>query len=280
MFSRLILQLVRPSLASVEGSYTVKGDTTAMPDRMRMLSPRACDNFMRCLAPFVVVSDMFRSAESSLAALKEGRKGIQPPSFSRHNYGEAIDLGVGETLRRMKGNSSVKLGLFGLDKLLHVGGKPEEMGLAVRTKRQLDLWMAERGWFCFRGDHKLLLECWHFDFLGASADLAFPYTSKKERSIAWGQVLEVHAHAWTDVTPQEFQALLAQIGFYKGAIDGKIGPQSRAAIGALQRAWKIPDTEKIDARTTQILVYVTCERVIREAPNDWASNLVNGLSVG
>lgn len=232
MSSRLKLDLVRMPLALVEGCYKVKGDETAMPDHARCLAPEAADSFIADLSEHVVVSDMFRTPESSLRAVRQGR-GAQPPSYSLHNYGYAIDLDTGDTFKRM----------------------------GYRDKKRLDLWLAERGWFCFRGDHRLDFECWHFDYLGTGA-LTYPY--KSDRGVAWAQMKERHGASWYQVIPREIQRLLAEVRCYGGAIDGIIGPRSKEALRAFQRTWGLKENGTSDERTVQTLVYVTAEKTITE----------------
>lgn len=267
MSSRMRLLLTRLPLALVEGIYKSEGDTTAMPARMRMLESGPCaESFALALAPIVIVSDMFRSAESSLKAMQE-KKGVQPPSFSHHNYGRAIDLDVGGTIKRAKVRAAA-LGGLGKARLAAVGGKPNDVDAPVRDKRGLDLWMAERGWFCFAGDHKTgrreaspYDESWHFDYFGDAPNApVYPY--RTDRTAAWANCTAIHAAAWKDVTPREAQQMLAELKLYSGSIDGIIGPVSKQAIRALQRSWKLAETGSLDAKTIQMMVYVTAERVI------------------
>jgi hypothetical protein len=277
-YTRLELRLARPPISVVEGIYSAKGDDTVMPDRMRMLEVGPCaDSFICDLAPRVVVSDMFRSPEASLSAMQR-KSGVQPPSYSRHNYGQAIDLAVSETLKRMK-VLATGLGALGEVRLLAVGGSSSDLGQTVRNKRGLDLWMAERGWFCFRGDHKTgktadhpTDESWHYDYFGNSDAPRYPY--KNDRAAAWAITTSFYAHAWGRIVSaldgpdsgarETVQDMLAELRLYHGAIDGKIGPLSQQAVLAFQRAWRLKETGKLDPRTVQVLVYVTCRRTITE----------------
>lgn len=49
------------------------------------------------------------------------------------------------------------------------------------------------------------------------------------------------------------QRELARKGYYRGAIDGSLGPQSRAAIRAWQADIRLPVTGQLDARTLRSL---------------------------
>lgn len=280
------LHLTRFPAKLVEGAYKgdvdpgpgVEIDTSMMPDRMRMLETGDCaESFARDLVAYVVVSDMFRPAESSLAAMKK-KTGVQPPSFSHHNYGRAIDLSTTATLARMRA-AGVTVGIEG------------EL-VPVTNKRTLDLWLAARGWYCFRGDHKtgrsklhLYDESWHFDYLGDVPPFQRPrYPYRVNRAIPWAVVAQTYGRTWSAVSADlakgpsaglvyfaaamRCQEKLKARDFYHGAIDGKIGPQSRAAIAALQRAWCVyapgRETGRLDPRTVQVLEYVTMPRVITD----------------
>lgn len=254
----MILNLTRFPLDLVRGIYEVGGVEDRLPDRMRMLESGPCaDSFARDLSGTVVVSDMFRSPESSLAAMQK-KRGVQPPSYSHHNYGRAIDLDVGESRKRS----------------------------GYRSKRELDLFMAERGWYCFRGDHLTGRtaqhpndESWHYDFLGdVPLELRPQYPYRNDRAVAWAACRAHYAADWTlrnrflatrigdefEQAVRECQAQLADRGFYHGAVDGLPGPQTRAAVGALQRAWRLPETGRLDPGTVQVLDYVCARRAITD----------------
>jgi glucose-6-phosphate dehydrogenase assembly protein OpcA len=49
--------------------------------------------------------------------------------------------------------------------------------------------------------------------------------------------------------PEEFQQLLAALGFYEGPIDGIHGPQTRAAIKEAQQAYRLRVTGRVDPET-------------------------------
>lgn len=239
--ARLTLELTPMPSSRVLGSYDMDKDKIAdeMPARSLFLAPDAAASYLDALADVVAVSDMFRVPASSLAAVRAGR-GAQPPGFSLHNFGIAIDLDTGRTMER---------GSF-------------------KNKAALDAWMVERGWFCHRTDHLMKFECWHFNFLGVGFKV--PAGTRTTERLAEAEIRRRYAHAWTGVTPKEVQAMLAQLGLYGGAIDGIIGPISRAAIAVFQRGWGIPDGEefkghmvthgKADPSTIRTLVYITADR--------------------
>ncbi len=49
--------------------------------------------------------------------------------------------------------------------------------------------------------------------------------------------------------PEEFQQLLAVLGFYKCPIEGVLGPQTKEAIALAQRAYGFPETGRFDPET-------------------------------
>lgn len=49
--------------------------------------------------------------------------------------------------------------------------------------------------------------------------------------------------------PEEFQQLLALLGFYKGPIEGVMGPQTKEAIALAQKAYGIKETGRFDPET-------------------------------
>jgi glucose-6-phosphate dehydrogenase assembly protein OpcA len=53
--------------------------------------------------------------------------------------------------------------------------------------------------------------------------------------------------------PEEFQQLLAALGFYNGPIDGIHGPQTKAAVIEAQKTYKLPITGRIDPETLERL---------------------------
>ncbi|MCX7927348.1 MAG: peptidoglycan-binding protein [Candidatus Omnitrophica bacterium] len=54
-------------------------------------------------------------------------------------------------------------------------------------------------------------------------------------------------------TPTEIQTALANAGYYKGAIDGKIGPKTQAAIEAFQRDNGLAVDGKVGPKTWAVL---------------------------
>jgi hypothetical protein len=212
----------------VVGIYTVGSKKAQLPKRMLFLEPTAAESFSSHVAPLVVVSDMFRSPESSLSAVRSGR-GAKPPGFSGHNFGLSFDIDVLPSIRR--------------------GG--------FADKRQLDIWLAGLGWFCHRRDHQITElrgESHHFNFLGPGVRLRTTSPAALEEKI-----IQLYGKELT-LSPKELQAALAKMRFYGGAIDGKIGPLTKEATKAFQRAWGMRETGTADARVQRTLAYVSAER--------------------
>lgn len=211
----------------VRGIYKTKSGTLELPERMRYLHPSAADSFLG-FCEYAVVSDMFRSPESSLAAVRAGR-GAKLPGFSGHNYGLSIDLDIRETMKRW----------------------------GCMTKTVLDEAMADRGWFCHRVDHKIDHEAWHYNHLGASMEI-----SPKVKSTAGyieNRILTLYGDE-LQLSDTDSQRCLKKLRLYSGDIDGQIGPISKESIRVFQRGWGLPESGKLDAKTQRTLAYVAADR--------------------
>ena len=236
----LTLSLKKLDSAKVRGIYTIGGTPNRMPDRALFLHPDAAEAFEH-IAPWIVVSDVFRTPESSLNAVREGR-GAQPPGYSAHNYGLAIDPAL-EDGKHGKGSLS-RLGDF------NGWGRPA-------TKAEMDAEMESHGWFCHRRDHTLGFEAWHFNYLGVGAKPAGSITSDEIEA----RIIEIYgAQLAPDI--RECQRLLAKIGLYGGEDDGIAGPLTRTSARAFERTWGLDVDGVLDPRTRRTLAYVACERSV------------------
>ncbi len=226
----LVLQLTTISASDVVGIYDVGGKASQMPPRTRFLHPAAADSFLGPLHEKAIVSDMFRTPESSLAAVRAGR-GAMPPGYSAHNYGLAIDLDIRPTMKRV----------------------------GVKTKEALDDWMENLGWFCHRRDHAMDSEAWHYNFLGVGTAI-----SAKVRATAGyveAKILGLYGDSF-ELDAESAQGALQTLRIYRGEIDGDWGPLSREACRVFQRGWGLTDTGKLDGRTQRTLAYVAADRVV------------------
>jgi hypothetical protein len=221
---------VKIELAAVprcRGVYDIDRDGTKaeMPKRALWLAPDAAECFDRHLAGVLVVSDMFRSPDSSLAAVRSGR-GAAAPGRSSHNYGRAIDVDVDAAL--------------------------EETG--HKTKVALDAWLASLGWHCWRDDHAMpswrpINEAWHYFWAPGGARYV------RGSAVQWwaDEMLTVYPAKLTEV---DAQSCLATLGLYSGGLDGKFGTLSRRALEAFQRGWGRRATGWLDDDTMRCLAYV------------------------
>lgn len=197
------------------GSYDLNGDgrKEEMPKRACFLAPDAARAWAP-VADLIVVSDMFRGPGSSAHAVATGR-GAASPGLSAHNYGYAIDIDVSKTMRRI--------------------------GLGI--KAELDAWMWAHGWGCWREDHAMPAwkprpnEAWHYFWIGSHFEAGYrPYGDTRSLVPWWGAVL-------ADRFPVDIrgagdrQVMLYDLGFYEGALDGKWGRLSQAALERFGRAW-------------------------------------------
>jgi hypothetical protein len=230
-----LLNLRLKKIPGVEGIYGKTGNF--FPASAALLYPDAADAFVAANAALKVrVSDMLRSAEESMKARQE-KRGVQPPGFSGHNFGLAIDIDVEVMLKRGK-----------------------------LTKPKLDEAMRSFGWWCHRRDGLRGMEDWHYNFLGKKA-AAEPFLEKAYKTSTAGAVEAKIKAVYGDelvLTPVEMQEALKKMRFYSGAIDGAIGPRTTAALAAFQRAWSLPDTGKMDEKTERTLAFVSCSTTIQE----------------
>ena len=239
MTALLPLSLTKLAAYDVPGIYTIGGQPGQMPERARFLHPYAAASWMKDLRQYLVVSDMLRTAESSLAAVEAGR-GAQPPAYSGHNYGFSIDIEVDKAMKK----------------------------LGLKTKTQLDAWMVERGWWCHRVDHQRGSEDWHYNYLRLYRDLGItpgdPTIAGSVKSTAGYLEALIIAVYGTYLKPDDTtcQFMLQTLKLYSGKIDGAIGPLSKQAISAFQRAWHLKDTSVLDDKTRRTLAFVSCTKVV------------------
>lgn len=210
--------------------------TPELPPKMAQLYPEAANAITALqehLGQRIVLSDAFRTPESSLQAMGE-KRGVAPPGFSGHNFGLAVDVDVEMMLKRL---SYPYIALLEL--------------------------MESFGWHCHRRDRARGMEDWHFNFLGADAAMLLARATKP---MSWGapveaRVVELYGPQLV-LTATEAQVILARLRLYQGAPDGVVGPRTRQAISAFQRAWKLPDDGELNARTQRVLAVVGADRVL------------------
>jgi len=219
---------------SVRGIYGP--NKSLMPARARYLHPEAARSYMQMHdEAHIVCSDVFRSAEASLAAIQV-KTGVQPPGFSGHNYGFSVDVAVDQMLKERSW-----------------------------TYTQLRDYMSSHHWVGHRRDGKRGSEDWHFNYLGASRNAAL---SRVEDQIpgTWSRAVEhmilLNYDGAFRMSAEDTQSALKKLGMYKGAIDGELGQLSRAAALAFARAWKLHENTVYTLRFFRTLAYVAADIVI------------------
>ena len=198
----MVILLVPSPTPPGHGGYDGK-----MPPRADWLHPLAQVDYER-IQDSVVVSDKYRSAESSFVAMQK-KSGVLPPGRSRHGFGLAIDVSVAPSMKLV----------------------------GVKTKEAFDDWMASRNWHCHRLDHAMQPEAWHYNWLPD-----FKGVLRNERSTNPAGERQLMAMYGEHLAPGPVarQRALAKVGLYRGDDDGVLGPLSIAAGQAFCRAWKLP----------------------------------------
>lgn len=229
---KLLCRKINPPL----GIYVVKGVPNSMPPRVCWLHPEAAAGFVALEAAWSggVYSDIARSAEASLAAMTS-KAGVQPPGWSGHNFGFSVDWAVDETIRR-----------------------------TGRTYAELVQLAAGAGWYAYRRDLRRGSEDWHLNWLGPHAGSVLaavdPLKPGTWAAAAEGMIQRFYAPDFA-LSLQEAQEALGRLKLYSGAPDGAWGPLSTHACAAFQRAWRLPDSGMLDARTARTLAFVAAEQV-------------------
>lgn len=219
--SDLVLQLT--AVTPCKGIYDIKGVSfKSIRKDMLFLEPEAAQAFT-ALAPYVVVSDMFRSPESSLKR-RQTDPNAQPPGFSAHNMGLAIDVDVKASMKN----------------------------LGVKTKAAFDAELEQHGWFCHRLDRKEGKEWWHFNYLGIGAKPGGSFTSDDIEA----KIQQLYG-AGLSPDDRACQRHLAALKFYSSTIDGIIGERTRSAVRAFQRQWGLSSDGILGTKTRRTLAYVS-----------------------
>lgn len=247
-----VLRFVRVPSDMVRGIYNGK-----MPTRSLFCHPDVWPSLKRVL-PRVVLSDLTRTAESSLNRMIDKPGLAQPPGFSDHGGGGAFDLAIGE---------SIKAGDF-------------------KNREMLDRFCMECNFPPFwwtpgvnaPKPNKPGAETYHhswWDPVGPETHLPQGRSTAamaERRMLRWYPWLDVDT--WQD-EERSAQTMLAKLGHYHGDIDGKFGPLSRAALGMFQRALQVKSWCRkkgvreyregyLDRATGRVLAFVSAERVIIE----------------
>lgn len=208
---------------SVEGIYG--DDKKLMPRAMRRLHPDAAKSYLAidALGVKLRVSDMFRTPEASLRAMQAKPGLVQPPGYSAHNYGFAIDVDLGACLKR-----------FGM------------------SKAQFNAFMESHGWTCHRLDDARGPEDWHYNFqvrhLIEAGDKSSAAAVERKMQAVYGLQMKLDA--------TQAQTALKTLRMYMGAIDGKVGPATLGAVATFQRTWRINESG-LGVKTQRVLALAT-----------------------
>jgi len=218
------------------------------PKRMAFVHPDVLGP-LRNIAERVVITDLYRDPISSLEARKLGKRGVQRPGWSGHNFGISIDLDIDACLNRKfteKKTTNKELVSHSRD--------------SFNNYLTFLVWMADNGWTCHRSDGKRGFEDWHFNCLGSRNELT-PYSSAGPQR--W---ISDHYADNFNLDEREAQTVLSNLGYYKGSIDGDWGPLSQAAMRAFERSLNLTEDGKLDAVSMRSLAVFTAHKNIIVAP--------------
>lgn len=252
---RLRFVAVLPEL--VRGAYPIgKHTPNGMPLRALFVHPEVWPAF-KAVASRIVITDLTRSAESSLARMQTAPGLAQPPGWSGHGVGGAFDLDIKASLER--GNWS--------------------------NRTQMDEELAYHGfppfWWVPGANapppNKPGAEVYHHSYLPIG--LRVP-RGRSTAVVADGLMLEWYP--WLDLSTWRnplltAQYLLKRLGHYSGALDAgegderNFGPLSKTALAMFQRALMVRSwcrkkgvtdfaEGKLDKATARVLAFCAAER--------------------
>ena len=224
------LELPLRDLGERDVRGTAEFPDRTLPDRMRRLDPEAHESF-RIVSKNVIVSAIYRSPEASLVALDQ-KVGITQPGEDGHNYGLSVDIAVRETLS--------------IDKF--------------RSKKRLDEWLLEQGWYCHRRDTRFRKGYWIYHYLGLAGGGFLEPDERYTQPALERKLRSLYSQDW-DLSSADAQRALAALRLYGGQIDGVFGDLSTKAAGCFQAAWGLTADGIVDARTCRLLALVTAWRV-------------------
>lgn len=255
------LKFVRVPPEMVRGGYPVsKATPNGMPLRALFVHPEVWPDFQR-VAQRIVITDLTRTAESSLNRMAEKPGLVQAPGYSDHGVGGAFDLDVSATLKH--------------------GG--------FHDRTELDQWLYERGWPMFwwypgsnaPPPNKPGSEVYHHSYdetRGGAPEGRSTAAMAERRMLRWYPWLD--AATWSQPLLSA-QAMLAKLGYYHGALDAddrhrrNFGTLSRTALAMFQRALQVRSWCRkkgvtafieggLDKATARVLAFCAAEREIVE----------------
>lgn len=222
------LRLVAAPHKKIRSHY--RNGKPGFPARMAFLHPDVLPSFVEMQEACdwnIVLTDIWRASLVSLNRkypdAKPMRRTVQPPAWSAHGYGFAIDIDTAPTLKRMK-----------------------------CSKRELDEFMAAHGFHCHRRDHRRGSEDFHFNGLVLPGQDWMRYASKTRTSPAVEQMIRATYGKYWRMTANQKQRCLKFLKLYPGEIDSVFGPWSKTAARSFQKAWRLradgiigPDTGRL-----------------------------------
>ena len=242
----LQIELVNlPEVFQQRGIYKKNGRNDFMPPRMLKVYPKVAevlikiDNFYKGALHY---SDIHRTAESSLQAVKANR-GAKSPGSSGHNYGFSLDHDLDGNRKRL-----IDLGYNEFKK--------------KDWKFDYDVMLQDFGFYCHRLDHKLGFEAWHYNHLEPFYTRFFE--SSRSSSALEQKIMDAYGWHWLMMRPIDIQLGLQRVGLYKGELDGEIGPRSKESIAAFKRTWNLGNNSTMDISFKRTLAYVSSEEVLVE----------------
>lgn len=213
----------------IDGIY---GAPPHLPDRAKLLHPDAAGSLAAYFAKngMGVASDVFRSPEESLQAMLT-KAGVQPPGWSAHNFGLAIDWDVEQMLKRLS--------------------QPYWAFLAG---------LEEFGWFCHRRDGKRGSEDWHTTF-GQLSHRVDPANPQTWASVAEDAILRYYGDSLYP-SGTDLQESLKALGLYSGPVDRLVGPQTMAAVRVFGAKWRIAEKDMFMPFGRRTLAIVSAQKEI------------------
>lgn len=222
------MRIVVSQLPPIKGPDAWGGMT---PHRAALLHPMAARSFVDLYEASdraIEVTDCFRTPQGSLDAMRS-KRGVQPPGYSAHNYGLAVDLTIDEILRSPK---------WDYERILN--------------------FMAAYGWHCHRRDHRRGSEDWHFNWLGPKADAYLSlYPTRGWDAPAEQRMQDIYG-AEMKIPPSEIEERLSALGFRGTHVE---------RVRAFQAKWGLVADGIAGPRTQRVLACVTAERVLKPIPD-------------
>jgi len=181
----------------------------------------------------LIFSDIFRSAKGSLDARRAKPGLVQPPGYSAHNFGLAVDIDHAAIMKELR-----------ID------------------KKKLDELLASYGLYCHRTDHALASEAWHYNALGPGAERWLQPGAKSTAGAVEAKILSLYgpSFAMDETGLKEALASLQSDLIVQAKIKGASGAELANYVRDFQRAWDLESDGVAGERTKRTLALVTAKR--------------------